>query len=84
LHSAEDPEFSWNHQTGFTLVSNATAPADCCARRKPNESIAEDRKGFLFRTARGHNGTVLSGKAMSQPSLTEAGYSPLLNGAAPT
>jgi site-specific recombinase XerD len=29
--------------------------------------IAEDRKGFLFRTARGHNGTVLSGKPMSQP-----------------
>src|SRR5205823_4947767 len=29
--------------------------------------IAEDRKGFLFRTARGHNGTVLSDKAMSQP-----------------
>jgi integrase len=29
--------------------------------------IAEDRKGFLFRTARGHNGTVLSNKAMSQP-----------------
>jgi hypothetical protein len=26
-----------------------------------------DRKGFLFRTARGHNGTVLSGKPMSQP-----------------
>jgi site-specific recombinase XerD len=30
-------------------------------------SIAEDRKGFLFRTARGHNGTVLSGQPMSQP-----------------
>jgi len=29
--------------------------------------IAEDRKGFLFRTARGHNGTVLSDKPMSQP-----------------
>jgi site-specific recombinase XerD len=29
--------------------------------------IAQDRKGFLFRTARGHNGTVLSGKPMSQP-----------------
>jgi integrase len=28
--------------------------------------IAEDRKGFLFRTARGHKGTVLSDKAMSQ------------------
>jgi site-specific recombinase XerD len=26
--------------------------------------IAEDRKGFLFRTARGHNGTVLSDSAM--------------------
>src|SRR6185437_6775391 len=29
--------------------------------------IVEDRKGWLFRTARGHNGTVLSDKAMSQP-----------------
>ena len=29
--------------------------------------IAEDRKGYLFRTPRGHNGTVLSDKAMSQP-----------------
>ena len=29
--------------------------------------IAEDRKGWLFRTARGHNGTVLSDKPMSQP-----------------
>jgi integrase len=29
--------------------------------------IAEDRKGFLFRTARGHNGTVLAEKPMSQP-----------------
>jgi integrase/recombinase XerD len=29
--------------------------------------IAEDRKGFLFRTARGRNGTVLSDKPMSQP-----------------
>jgi len=29
--------------------------------------IAEDRKGWLFRTARGHNGSVLSGKPMSQP-----------------
>jgi site-specific recombinase XerD len=28
---------------------------------------AEVRKGFLFRTARGHNGTVLSDKPMSQP-----------------
>jgi len=27
----------------------------------------EDRKGWLFRTARGHNGTALSDKAMSQP-----------------
>ena len=33
MHSAEDPEFSWKHQTGFTLVSNATDPADSCARR---------------------------------------------------
>src|SRR4051794_7992461 len=29
--------------------------------------IAEDRKGWLFRTARGHNGKVLSDKPMSQP-----------------
>jgi site-specific recombinase XerD len=29
--------------------------------------IAEDRKGWLFRTARGHNGKVLSPKPMSQP-----------------
>ena len=29
--------------------------------------IAEDRKGWLFRTARGHNGKVLSEKPMSQP-----------------
>ncbi|HWX29903.1 MAG TPA: tyrosine-type recombinase/integrase, partial [Steroidobacteraceae bacterium] len=29
--------------------------------------IAEDRKGWLFRTARGHNGSALSDKAMSQP-----------------
>ncbi len=29
--------------------------------------IAEDRKGWLFRTARGHNGKVLSDKAMTQP-----------------
>jgi integrase/recombinase XerD len=29
--------------------------------------IAEDRKGWLFRTARGHDGTILSDKPMSQP-----------------
>ena len=29
--------------------------------------IAEDRKGWLFRTARGHNGSTLSDRAMSQP-----------------
>src|SRR5271169_6796972 len=29
--------------------------------------IAEDRKSWLFRTARGHNGSMLSGRAMSQP-----------------
>ena len=29
--------------------------------------IAEDRKGWLFRTARGHNGSALSAKPMSQP-----------------
>jgi integrase len=28
--------------------------------------IAEDRKGFLFRTSRGHNGTALSDQAMDQ------------------
>jgi integrase len=29
--------------------------------------IADDRKGWLFRTSRGHNATVLSGQPMSQP-----------------
>ena len=29
--------------------------------------IVEDRKGWLFRTARGHNGIVLSDSAMGQP-----------------
>jgi integrase len=29
--------------------------------------IAEDRKGWLFRTARGHNGSALSDKPKSQP-----------------
>ena len=29
--------------------------------------LAEDRKGWLFRTARGHNGSALSDKPMSQP-----------------
>src|SRR5271156_14774 len=29
--------------------------------------IAEDRKGWLFRTARGHNGTTLSANPMGQP-----------------
>jgi hypothetical protein len=29
--------------------------------------IADDRKGWLFRTARRHNGSVLSDHAMSQP-----------------
>jgi integrase len=29
--------------------------------------IAEDRKGWLFRTARGHKGSVLSEKPMGQP-----------------
>ena len=29
--------------------------------------IAEDRKGFLFRTSRGHGGTVLSERPMRQP-----------------
>ena len=29
--------------------------------------IAEDRKGWLFRTARGRNGSLLSDKPMSQP-----------------
>jgi integrase len=31
--------------------------------------IVEDRKGWLFRTARGHNGSVLSDKAMNQPDV---------------
>ena len=30
-------------------------------------SIAEDRKGWLFRTARGHKGSALSEKPMGQP-----------------
>jgi integrase len=29
--------------------------------------IADDRKGWLFRTARGHNGKMLSDNPMSQP-----------------
>jgi integrase len=29
--------------------------------------LTEDRKGWLFRTARGHNGSALSDKPMSQP-----------------
>src|SRR6202161_456309 len=29
--------------------------------------IAEDRKGFLFRTSKGHHGTELSGQPMAQP-----------------
>jgi site-specific recombinase XerD len=29
--------------------------------------LAEDRQGWLFRTARGHNGSALSAKPMSQP-----------------
>jgi site-specific recombinase XerD len=29
--------------------------------------IAEDRKGPLFRTSRGHNGDLLSDQAMTQP-----------------
>src|SRR3954468_24246358 len=29
--------------------------------------IAEDRKGWLFRTARGHKGSILSEKPMGQP-----------------
>jgi hypothetical protein len=29
--------------------------------------IVEDHKGFLFRTARGHDGSALSDKAMGQP-----------------
>jgi integrase len=29
--------------------------------------LAEDRKGWLFRTSRGHDGTVLSEKSLGQP-----------------
>ena len=29
--------------------------------------LVEDRKGWLFRTARGHNGSTLSDKPMTQP-----------------
>jgi hypothetical protein len=38
--------------------------------------IAEDRKGFLFRTARGHNGSILSDKAMKGRHL-KINYSPI-------
>jgi integrase len=31
--------------------------------------IVEDRKGWLFRTARGHNGSTLSDKPMTQPDV---------------
>ena len=30
------------------------------------DGIAKDRKGFLFRTSPGHNGTVLTGQPMNQ------------------
>ena len=43
-----------------------------CARRSERAyidaaGIDEDRKGWLFRTVRGHNGSTLSDKPMSQP-----------------
>ena len=38
-----------------------------CAPTSMRLGIIEDRKGWLFRTARGHNGSVLSEQAMSQP-----------------
>src|SRR3954451_22379824 len=31
--------------------------------------IADDRKGWVFRTARGHNGSMLSERPMSQPKV---------------
>jgi integrase len=37
------------------------------ARLHRRGRIAEDRKGWLFRTARGHNWSALSDKSMSQP-----------------
>jgi integrase len=38
-----------------------------CAPASRRRAFAEDREGFLFRTARGYNGVVLSDKATSQP-----------------
>jgi integrase len=32
-------------------------------------AIAEDRKGFLFRTSRGHNGSILSDQPMAQSNV---------------
>jgi hypothetical protein len=48
-------------KTGKTPVLEADA------WRKLLNSIADDRKSWLFRTARGHNGKVLSAKPMTQP-----------------
>ena len=38
-----------------------------CLRQINAAGITRDRKGWLFRTARGDNGKVLSDKPMSQP-----------------
>jgi hypothetical protein len=36
--------------------------------------FAENRKGWLFRTARGRNGSVLSDKPLSQPIVRYSGH----------
>jgi integrase len=54
----------------FLQLRNASAGAVFVLLRRPYidaAGIAEDRKGWLFRTERGHNGSTLSYKAMSQP-----------------
>ena len=41
--------------------------------------IADDRKGWLFRTARGHKGSALSEKPMGQPDAWRAGTPSMLH-----
>jgi hypothetical protein len=43
------------------------APAEALRAYIDAAGIVEDRKGWLFRTVRGHNGRTLSVRAMSQP-----------------
>jgi hypothetical protein len=63
------------------LIRKAASSAQCPAiTRSPRAlrvyidavGIAEDCKGWLFRTARVHNGSVLSDKPMSQPDAWRA------------